>query len=44
MLYNCNIDWAVNRNLTIVENLGITSSTSMVEKMLIEERRKKVVE
>ena len=35
MSCNCNINRAVNRNLTTIEGLGTTSSTSMVEEVLI---------
>ena len=44
MPYNCNINWAVDRNLTTIEDLGTNSIISVVEELLMEERGEKVVE
>ena len=41
MLYNRNINWTIDRNLTIIEDLGINSSISVIEEMLIEGEEKK---
>ena len=44
MPYNRNINRAFDRNLTIVEDLGTNSITSVIEEVLMEERGEKVVE
>ena len=44
MSCNCNMNRAVNRNLTIAEDLFANNSTSVVKEVLIGGRGKKVVE
>ena len=44
MSFNCNINRAVNRNLTTAEDLGTTSSTSILEEVWIKGGGEKVVE
>ena len=44
MSYNRNINRDVDRSLNIEEDLGINSSTSVVEEVLIGGEEKKVVE
>lgn len=43
-LYNCYINWIVNKNITITKNIGINSNTSMIKKVLIGRERKNVME
>lgn len=44
ILYNCNINQTINKNFTIVKNLYINNNTSIIKKILIKEKRKKIVE
>ena len=44
MSYNHNNNWVVNKNLTVVKELGINNIISVIKEVLIGEKGKKVVE